>query len=49
LEKKIILSLARDNLDRAVKIARESGLSKMTNKEINQIIKETRQRASARN
>ena len=49
LEKKIILSLARDNLDKAVKIARETGLSKMSNKEINQIIKETRQRASARN
>lgn len=45
LEEKIRLANARDNLDRVVKIAKETGLSKMTNKEIDQIIKEVRQNA----
>ncbi len=45
LEEKIRLATARDRLDRVVKIAKETGLSKMTNKEINQIIKEVRANA----
>lgn len=45
LEEKIRLAKARERLDRVVKIAKETGLSKMTNKEINQIIKEVRKNA----
>jgi hypothetical protein len=45
LEEKIQLAAARDRLDRIVKAAKEAGLSKMTNKEINQIIKEARENA----
>jgi len=45
LEEKIRLANARDRLDRVVKIAKETGLSKMTNKEINQIIKKSRENA----
>jgi len=45
LEEKIRLANARDRLDRVVKIAKETGLSKMTNKEINQIIKKVRENA----
>ncbi|MBI1766939.1 MAG: hypothetical protein HY015_07195 [Bacteroidetes bacterium] len=45
LEEKIRLANARDRLDRVVKIAKETGLSKMTNKEINQIIKRVRENA----
>ena len=45
LEEKIRLANARERLDRVVKIAKETGLSKMTNKEINEIIKEVRNNA----
>ncbi len=46
LEEKIELAKARERLDRIVKMAKETGLSKMTNKEINQVIKEAREYAS---
>lgn len=42
LEKKIRLALAREKLDQIAKIAKETGLSKMTNDQINNIIKEAR-------
>lgn len=45
LEEKIKLSIARDRLDRLVKTAKETGLSKMTNKEINEVIKDARKNA----
>ena len=42
LEKKILLKQAQRSLENAARIAKETGLSKMTNKEINQIIKKVR-------
>ncbi len=42
LEEKIKLSIASDRLDRIVRVAKENGLSKMPNKEIDQVIKEVR-------
>lgn len=45
LEKKIRIALRQEQLDRTVKAAKEAGLSKMTNKQINQIIKEVRKGA----
>jgi hypothetical protein len=45
LEQKLQLAIARERLNNIVKMAKESGLSKMTNKEINQIIKEARENA----
>lgn len=45
LEKKILLKQAQRSLENAARIAKETGLSKMTNKEINQIIKKVRKGA----
>jgi len=45
LEKLIILSGARENLKKAVAIARKTGLSKMTQKEINDEVKAYRKGA----
>ncbi len=45
LERKILLKHAQRALENAARIAKETGLSKMTNKEINQIIKEVRRSA----
>ena len=45
LEKKIRIALRQEQLDRTVQAAKEAGLSKMTNKQINQIIKEVRKGA----
>ncbi len=43
LEKLMHLSIAREKMRKVVSIAVKTGLSKMTNKEINEIVKETRQ------
>ena len=45
LEKKIMLAQAREALERTAMIAKRTGLSKMTNREINQIIKTVRKSA----
>jgi hypothetical protein len=45
LEKKILLAQAREAMDRIVKGAKEAGLDKLTNKEINGIIKAARKNA----
>lgn len=45
LERKILLRHAQRALENAARIAKETGLSKMTNKEINHIIKEVRKGA----
>ena len=45
LEKKIVLAQAREALERTAMIAKRTGLSKMSNREINQIIKTVRKSA----
>ena len=45
LEKKILLAQAREAMDRVVKGAKEVGLDKLTNKDINRIIKAARKNA----
>lgn len=45
LEKKIALAQAREAIERTAMIAKRTGLNKMTNREINQIIKTVRKSA----
>lgn len=45
LEKLILLANARKSMEKVVALAKKTGLSKMSNREIDKIIKETRQRA----
>lgn len=45
LEKRIVLAQAREALERTAMIAKRAGLSKMSNREINQIIKTVRKSA----
>ena len=47
LEKLIRLSILREKLARVSGLAKKSGLSKVTSKEIDQIIRTTRQRAKS--
>ena len=47
LEKIIRMEIVREKFDRVIQIAKETGLSKMTQKEINKIIKETRQQRAS--
>jgi hypothetical protein len=49
LERLIMLSAARENLKKVVAIARKTGLSKMTSKEIDAEIKAYRESAKAGN
>jgi hypothetical protein len=49
LERLILLAQARENLKQAVAIAKETGLSKISNKGINDIIAEVRRDAKAKN
>ena len=45
LEKKILLAQAREALDRTTLGAKEAGLDKLTNKDINRIIRAARKNA----
>lgn len=45
LERLIRLSILQEKIERVSSIAKKTGLSKMTSKEIDQIVKSTRQRA----
>jgi Glu-tRNA(Gln) amidotransferase subunit E-like FAD-binding protein len=47
LEKIIRMEIVREKFDRVTQIAKETGLSKITQKEINKIIKETRQQRAS--
>lgn len=49
LERLILLAQARENLKQAAAIAKETGLSKISNKGINDIIAEVRRDAKAKN
>jgi hypothetical protein len=49
LERLIVLARARENLKQAVAIAKETGLSKITNKGVNDIIAEVRRDAKTKN
>jgi hypothetical protein len=45
LKRLILLANARKRMEKVVALAKKTGLSKMSNKEIDKIIKESRQRA----
>lgn len=45
LERLIRLSILQEKIERVSNIAKKAGLSRMTSKEIDQIVKSTRQRA----